>query len=221
MPDMLTKVLTPRLLSQLAAEIYAHAGKLSFHQKLVSVYRPHYGPFVEILNFIKPESFVLDIGCGTGCFLLLASQLRNLSDGIGIDQNSKSISLAQKVNQNPKLQFLRINQIPENFYSKADIITFIDVFHHIPSQDKTLILETVCKNMRSGSRLIIKDLDPKPWWKALANRITDYVSTRSRVNYISQDNLTNLLQNNGYKIEESIRLDKHVWSHYLVVADKI
>ena len=208
-------------LSQIAKQIYGRTLKLSFRQRMLSIYRPQYAPFHEAIKWIPPSARLLDIGCGTGSFLLLADRKISLQGGVGIDQNQKSIHLAQAANTSPSIRFLVAEQIPEEFLAHSNLVSMIDVLHHIPQERKTGILEQIAETTKPGTRVIIKDLDPFPRWKAFANRITDYLSTQSKVDYVALNELVRFFSAQGFKIIEKRRLDKHIWSHYLLVVDKL
>jgi 2-polyprenyl-3-methyl-5-hydroxy-6-metoxy-1,4-benzoquinol methylase len=208
-------------LSQIAKQIYGRALGLSFRQKILSIYRPQYAPFHEAIKWIPRSARLLDIGCGTGSFLLLADRKISLQCGVGIDQNQKSICLAQAANTSPSIQFIVAEQIPEEFLAHSNLISLIDVLHHIPQERKMGVLKQVVEKTKPGTRVIIKDLDPFPRWKAFANRITDYLSTQSKVDYVALNQLVRLFSAKGFKIIEQRRLDKHIWSHYLLVVDKM
>ena len=208
-------------LSQIAKQIYGRALKLSFHQRMLSIYRPQYAPFHEAIKWIPHSARLLDVGCGTGSFLLLADRKIPLQGGIGLDQNQKSIHLAQTANTSHSIRFLVAEQIPEEFLAHSNVVSMIDVLHHIPQEHKTVVLEQVAEQIKPGTRVIIKDLDPLPRWKAFANRITDYLSTQSNVDYVALNELVRIFSAQGFKIIEKRRLDKYIWSHYLLVVDKL
>ena len=69
----LSKVAIPSRwqLVALAKHVYAPC-RLSWHQRLTSVYRPLYTPFREVLSWIPLGARLLDVGCGTGALLHLA-----------------------------------------------------------------------------------------------------------------------------------------------------
>ena len=103
---------------------------------------------------------------------------------------------------------------------EVDVVTCIDLLHHIPPEARHMFLQELLSNMKTGQQLIIKDLDPLPRWKAVANNITDYISTRSIVHYIGLSPLSAVLEANNFHVGVKKRLDKHVWNHYVVVAHK-
>jgi 2-polyprenyl-3-methyl-5-hydroxy-6-metoxy-1,4-benzoquinol methylase len=215
----------PKALSQTLATIYARAesktGPLAWKQRLTSVWRPLYAPFEVLLSWVPEGAEILDIGCGSGAFLFLANAVRHASPTYGIDVNAASIALANAANIDPALHFeARLEAEPARLAS-AGVVTLLDVLHHVPAAVRPRLLADIMTPIRPGARLIIKDLDPKPLWRALANRLTDYASTRSRVSYISQREVEDAFTRAGFRILYSARLHKHVWSHYAVVGEKL
>ena len=202
------------------ADIYRGRLGLRLHAWVVTVLRPWYGVFGAIFPHIPHGSKVLDIGCGGGGFLLLACRLRQLGPSVGLDVNQGSINLAVAASNDAQVEFEATSQVPENFLAAADVVTMIDVLHHVEPAERPELIQRVIAGIAPGVRLVIKDLDPKPSWRAWANRVTDYLSTRSRVSYIALDELVDLVQGAGLRVCYQQRLLKHVWSHYLLVVER-
>lgn len=205
-------------------DVYSQAerkgDRLNWHQKLTSIWRPAYAPFRELLEWVPEGASVLDIGCGSGAFLFLCRAIRHARQGMGIDANVNSIALANLVSKWPELRFEVAMQARDDLVRGASVITLIDVLHHVPEEAKDAFLASVLDNAPAGSRILIKDLDPRPVWMALANRVTDYLSTRSKVDYIGRTDIERRFRAAGIKVLASLPLRKHVWSHYLVVGEK-
>jgi len=208
---------TPHDLFVIAKRIYSNS-RLTLQQEVTTVYRPLYAPFHVILKWIPAHSRLLDLGCGTGVFFFLAQHLCNLGESYGLDTNPELVDIAESVNTFPNLHFLRTNENVDQLIQNSEVITCIDLFHHIPPLEFRGFLDNLLKNIRAKNIIIIKDLDPFPRWKALANQMTDYLSTKSKANYISMPELKARLINEGFEIRFAQRLDKHIWNHYLVVA---
>ena len=209
-----------RDLRALASEIYGKE-KMTFHERLTSVYRPLYAPFEHLIRWVPPQARLIDIGCGTGCFMLLADRRVGLGASFGFDTNERSIRIASRSNRNPEMSFQVGTNPSKELLRQAQVVSLIDVIHHIPAFERFQVLDAVINEMPAGARLLVKDLDSYPRWKAWANQITDYLSTRSKVSYLGINELESHLRSKGLRILTSERLDKHIWSHYLVVAEKL
>lgn len=205
-------------LTAVAKRIYAAGPRLSWHQALTTVYRPLYAPFGLILHWIPPGATMLDLGCGTGALLLLAHALKSLAKGYGVDTQLAPLRVPQAVNRDPRLVFVQRADAPVEIIRECDVIVLIDILHHVPAAQKLPLLQRVIDHARSGTILILKDLDPRPRWRAVANRVTDYLSTRSRVDYMAMDDVLAFLRQNGLAVLYAQRWGRQVWSHYLVVG---
>ena len=211
-------------LKNILGAVYGSAARdgrrLSWHERLTSVFRPLYAPFGALLQWVPPKARVLDVGCGSGAFLFLANELKGLGSSLGIDSNAKSIALAQAACNSPHLKFVVGVEVPPEVLQSSSVVALIDVLHHVPKDAKQSFLRRLLQGMASGTLVLVKDLDPEPAWKALANRITDYLSTRSIVSYLSRQQVEEILLEEGFEILSSARLDDMVWSHFLVVGKK-
>lgn len=212
--------LAPRHLSALAGQLYAGHKHLTFQQRIVSVYRPLYTPLGFLLEWIPEDKRLLEIGCGTGVFLFLAKSLLSLGQSCGFDINQESIQIAQSVNPFEDLCFITGERPALSRIQEADVLLMVDLLHHVPKSDKDMFLKYVLENMKQGSYIIIKDMDPEPWWGAFANRCTDYLSTRSIVDYIELNKLVTLLKDYRFQIQKMTKGRKFIWYHYAVMGQK-
>jgi len=205
-------------LSALAERIYRAGPRLSWHQRLTTVYRPLYAPYGLILDWIPPGATMLDLGCGTGALLHLAHALKPLAKGYGVDRQDGPLRVARAIARDPRLTFMQRAELPVDLIPPCTVIAMSDILHHVPAAEKRPLLQRLIDHLASGAVLIIKDLDTRPRWRALANRVTDFLSTRSRVHYWSLGELEALLRQNGLEILAARRWNKQIWSHYLIVA---
>jgi len=205
-------------LSALAKRIYGAGPRLSWHQALTTVYRPLYAPYGLILDWIPPGATMLDLGCGTGALLHLVHALRPLAKGYGVDAELAPLLVARAVNRDPRLDFIQRNDVPVDLIPECSVIALVDLLHHLPASAKRPFLQTLVDHASRGTTFIIKDLDPRPRWRALANSITDYLSTRSRSDYLAMADVEAFVRQNGLDVLHARRWNKLVWSQYLVVA---
>jgi 2-polyprenyl-3-methyl-5-hydroxy-6-metoxy-1,4-benzoquinol methylase len=210
---------TPASLTRLARSIYGGA-RLNPQRRFTTVYRPFYGSFDEILRWVPAGARMVDIGCGSGVLLLLAKALRQLQTGQGFDVDAGSVAIATAANPWPEISFHVAADVPEPVLADSNVVSIIDVLHHLPSAQHRPFLRGLLTKIAPGTTVIIKDLQPTARWRALANRITDFLSTGSRVDYIALDDVKSILSEQGFTICDASRFNRYVWSSYLIVAQK-
>jgi len=109
-----------------------------------------------LLNAVRvnPDSYVLDVGCGTGSFLEMLGKRCDAMRLEGVDI-SENMIMASKLRLENKAH-LSVRGV-ENlaFNKKFDYIFNIDSFHHYA--DYELAMKNMKSAMKSGGRLVILD----------------------------------------------------------------
>ncbi len=151
--------------------------------------RPYNCP-LEVLLSIAPESGrVLDIGCGCGIFLGLAVACGKAISGIGIDTSEAAIAMANTMRNElqagarDRLTFLRIGTAKDWPPGEFDMVSMIDVMHHIAPEQQASSLAEAARRVKAGGILLYKDMVRKPLWRAAMNRLHDLAMAREWIHY--------------------------------------
>jgi len=83
---------------------------------------------------LKPESAILDIGCGSG---LMLNALEALGQTFGMDMSDAAIQFSQEIFRGPIKKGSLPNNVPYS-ESKFDLITALDVIEHIDDDAQSL-----------------------------------------------------------------------------------
>jgi 2-polyprenyl-3-methyl-5-hydroxy-6-metoxy-1,4-benzoquinol methylase len=178
-------------------------------------------PFNEIIRYIPEEGNLLDLGSGYGIFCAIINSSRPHLNIIGIEFEKKRVEVANQQYANKSVVFLQGDVITYKFECKFDIITCIDVFHHIPSQFHDAIISKLKNNLTPGGILIVKDMDKKPFIKFYINYIHDILITKSlRMNYFSKEQMIGLLENHALKIKSVAGISNILYAHYLIICSR-
>lgn len=214
--------LNPTTIQHLAAPLYA--GAAGAKVRLMATYRSHICPLHEVIREVPEQSAVLDVGCGHGLLLNLLARLGRIRLGHGFDVAAPAVSVARSVAElngfSSVLGFEHrcIEQgIPSLGY---EVVTVIDVLHHVPDQHKASFVDSLCRVVPVGGRLIIKDMVVKPFWRATANRVHDLVMARQWVEHIDPDRMEALAARSGMRVIRRDRFDTWWYGHWLLVMEK-
>jgi 2-polyprenyl-3-methyl-5-hydroxy-6-metoxy-1,4-benzoquinol methylase len=211
---------SPREVSLFLKDAFAHQRGV---RKWLTRLRPYICPFEELLRRIPRhrQISVLDAGCGVGIMSALVAGTVGARRVVGFDIDERPIAVARglQLPGTPNISFhtLPAGQFPEGQY---DVVVCIDVLHHVARVAHHDFVRSLCNSVAPGGMLLFKDISPRPWWKALANRMHDLVTTRHWVHYRHEDVVCQWLGETPGHVEESTRVDRLWYSHYLIVWRK-
>lgn len=212
--------LSSKELSIYLSSAHNNASKLD---KLKIIYRPYIVPFDELIVDCKDSNTILDIGCGSGQFLLLLSKFTNAIKLGGIEisptlvNNAKDLLTTQSKTKFQIEIYDGIN-IPDFVY-EFDTLTLIDVFHHIKRGMQKRFIEELYKKMKQGSKLIFKDIDASHPLLFMS-KLHDLLLAGELVNMISASNAERMLAETGFDIVSSSKKLMIWYPHYTIICVK-
>lgn len=212
-----------RRLSQHLKKVYAPLqAQMTPLDRFKTVWRPYYAPIAATFPFIDPGTSVLEIGCGMGPVIFSIAGYHEVSDYLGIDKDPKVVSIARKANRFDRFSFQTgtLFDISPDRLQRYNTLICFDVLHHLPGDEKQAFLRYLLDAACANAVVLIKDFDARPRAGNLANTLTDWISTRSWVSYISRQELIRLLAECGFSILKVEKRNMWVWRHLFVAARK-
>ena len=187
--------------------------------------RPHICPFEPLVDAVPQGSSILDVGCGSGLFVALLARLGFIRAGHGIDSNRKAIAVAKQIRENlPAAVDIRFDcRSAEESWGEPnsyDVVSLIDVMHHIDPAYQKKPIELAAEVLRPGGRLLYKDMANRPYWLAAANRLHDLILARQWIRYVSLDDIIRWAEGNGFRTLEVQRFRRYWYAHEMVVFEK-
>ncbi len=173
---------TVERLLEINREFYQHFGD-SF-----SATRRKLQPGVrELIDSIRADESVLDLGCGNGNFLLELKGRGHRAPLLGVDF---SMPMLQHAESSPGLEFreMDLSRLSQNERSLTipggwSLITMFATMHHIPSVEMRLgILQMVRNLLNPGGRLILSN-----WQFLNSKKLIERLQPWSRVGLTEQD----------------------------------
>jgi 2-polyprenyl-3-methyl-5-hydroxy-6-metoxy-1,4-benzoquinol methylase len=211
--------LTPQLLSRSAAELYPE-GPVLFRK--LQRYRPYICPFEELIPEVPMGASVLDIGCGGGLFLGLIDAAGLKPTGLGFDVSAPAIRLADSMaaarrNRGGHLHFRRLAPDEPWPTGKFDVVSMIDVIHHVPAAAQENVIRRACRRVKPGGAFVYKDMVKRPRWRAFANQMHDLVLARQWIHYAPVAEVERWAADEGLALERAELINRLWYGHELRV----
>ena len=197
--------------------------KLRGLNKLKVLYRPYICPFDDLLNLIPAGNSIFDIGCGSGTFLSLCAKFTAPVKIGGIEISKILIDnanvLLNKFNIPISVNIFNGKDLPDEL-KEYDIITLIDVLHHVPKDQQEQFLEKIYDKMRSGGIFILKDIDASSLL-VYANKVHDLFLAKEIGHELKATFVEEKLKKLGFRIK-SVTKKRMLWyPHYTIVCEKL
>ena len=187
--------------------------------------RPSICPF-HLLADAVPEATPsgLDIGCGTGLFLNTLATWNRIEHGLGVDLSTRAVASANTaaaaLGLDQNVQFLEHNLADGLPAGSFDLVSMIDVMHHIPPATQLNALREAADKVADGGLLVYKDMVSRPLWRASANRLHDLVLARQWIHYLPMTAVVETLEGMGFTVEQRRRVNMWWYGHEWVVLRK-
>jgi 2-polyprenyl-3-methyl-5-hydroxy-6-metoxy-1,4-benzoquinol methylase len=186
--------------------------------------RPYICPFDDLLACIPPAAHMLDVGCGAGLLLGLVADRYPETSGIGFDTSGSAIAAARKMaasNGFENRMMFEQRAVGEAWPSGPfDVVSMVDVLHHIPRAHQHRVIEQCFAHVRPGGILLYKDMGQRPVFSALWNRAHDLVLARQWIHYRAVTEVCSWLGALGADVVRTDARSMGPYAHELVVAKR-
>ena len=160
----------------------------------------------------------MDIGCGRGLWLYLLYSVGKISSAVGIDINADHIKTANLLKEPDEPLSFYLSGDYDCKNADFDCITLIDVLHHIPyAEQERFIKELKAIN---AATIVFKDINPDFGIRRLWNSLHDMILSRQLPKYQSPKNVSKWLEQAGFQITATEKINMLLYSHYIIVAKR-
>ena len=193
----------------------------SAFQRLLVNGRPFICPLHTLVDCVPSNALVLDVGCGTGLFLNLLAHRGRVSRGIGFDASAPAIETAQRaakeIRPETGVRFEAISVGDSWPAGLFDVVSMIDVLHHISPAQQRQVIEQACGKVAPGGMFLYKDMGVASFWRAWANRAHDLVLARQWIHYVAANDVVQWAKAAGLSLEHSVKINMLWYEHELFV----
>jgi 2-polyprenyl-3-methyl-5-hydroxy-6-metoxy-1,4-benzoquinol methylase len=195
--------------------------------RLLVQLRPYICPFAPMVKWVQPGSSVLDLGCGGGLWLLTLADSGCLARGVGCDINHRALIQGRRAAERftrkegaGQIDFLHTRGIDEWPTDLFDVVSLIDVLHHVPPKIQADFLRRALERVKPGGKLIYKDMASAPSWISWGNRLHDLVLARQWIHYFPIERAAEVLTKAGGSVRHRQNWRRLFYGHELLVVDK-
>jgi 2-polyprenyl-3-methyl-5-hydroxy-6-metoxy-1,4-benzoquinol methylase len=218
---------TPREVASIAASIFTEGPLV---MRLLQRWRVAICPLDAVVDEVPRGSRVLDVGCGGGLLLGVLHQTGRLREGVGFDVSAPAIEVAQRMAARvrsgdraaapPLLEFHRCRAEDDWPSGAFDVVTIVDVLHHVDPARQRAFFERAASRVRPGGLLVYKDMAPRPRWRAWANRLHDLVMARQWIHEVDARDAESWARACGFAVSRAERINRLWYAHDLRVFTK-
>jgi SAM-dependent methyltransferase len=171
--------------------------------------RPRIAPFHRLLPLVPPDSTVLDIGCGAGLWSGLLAVAGQASFVHGVDTSGAAVEVARRMREHlpeplrDRLFFERRDATAGLPESEFDVVSMVDVVHHLPPRHQRPAIAEAWRRVRPGGLFLYKDMASKPWYCAAMNRMHDLVMAREWIHYYPVSGVEGMALRDGGSVEDA------------------
>ncbi|MBN8731821.1 MAG: class I SAM-dependent methyltransferase [Acidobacteria bacterium] len=199
--------LTRQQVLEIARKLYAGPPAV---RNAIQRARPHICPFEDLAACVPEGAHVLDFGCGSGLFLAVLAATRPGFRGIGVDPSQAAIEAAHTMavrlaarHATSQLSFARLESLATMPAGPFDLVSMIDVAHHLPAGQLEAHIAALAARVRPGGWFLYKDMASRPRWMAMLNRAHDLVVAREWIHYVQPDRVERQLAEAGWRLVRS------------------
>jgi 2-polyprenyl-3-methyl-5-hydroxy-6-metoxy-1,4-benzoquinol methylase len=186
-------------------------------------YRPLVCPLHKVLGEIPSGVQLFDIGCGTGTLLYLALTLRSVQVAHGYDISHSAVAASSAFKANSarfQIFLLPVQETPPRL-DTYDVVTMIDVLHHIPRKQQDDFLHNVVNRMNRGAKFIFVDINASDRIGTLFNQMHDLIFSHQWVHARRPSDVMSVMELSGLRVSKHIYLRSFLFPHHMVIGYKI
>lgn len=190
--------------------------------------RWHSAPLAPVADALPPSGRILEIGCGHGLFAAYAALSAPRRHVLGTDIDADKVAVAQHALA-PLAPRVSIDTAPDGAVPDGpwDGIAIVDMLYLLPPGRQRALLAEAAAALAPDGRLVIKEMDVSPRWKARWNTVQESLAVRAlritegaTIQVVDPAVMAGWLADEGLAVTRT-RLDRgRVHPHHLLVGQR-
>jgi 2-polyprenyl-3-methyl-5-hydroxy-6-metoxy-1,4-benzoquinol methylase len=213
--------LTAKTLSGFFFDLYDDAPR---PLRMLIAARPYVCPYDKLVSFVPQGATVLDFGCGTGTLLAVLAAVGRLRHGTGCDVSPAPLAAARtaaaRIGAADRLDFAPIKDVGSAPEGPFDVVTMVDVLHHIPPAQRAQAIAAAAHRTAPGGVFIYKDMTDRPLWRRFAHSLDDLIFSHELVQQVREGEVEAWAAQSGLDLEHAEYIPRLVYGHQLRVFRK-
>lgn len=209
-------------LSRFLYDLYDYEPKLL--RRLISA-RPYVCPFDHLERHIPADAKLLDVGCGNGALLAILLASERIREGVGCDVNGDALASAKKAADRTgwgeRVTFRRIGGFEELPDDCFDVVTMVDVLHHVPEADRAQAVTQCLRRVGPNGLFLFKDMVEKPFLRRLAHNLDDLLFSGEWVRQVKTEALEKQVEDAGFRLLKSEDIPRVFYGNTLRVFQRL
>ncbi|ASP34115.1 hypothetical protein CHH27_13385 [Labrenzia sp. VG12] len=207
-----------RDLSRFLYDLYDYEPKLL--RRLISA-RPYVCPFDEIERHVPPGARLLDVGSGNGSLLAILLAAGRIREAVGCDVHEGALvsarTAAGRTGHGEQVSFQKIGGFEDLPSDRFDVVTMIDVLHHIAEKDRARAVAQSLERVAPDGIFLFKDMVEGPFWRRLAHNLDDYIFSGEWVTQVKTAALRRQVLESGFDLVEEREIPRLWYGNTLLV----
>lgn len=187
--------------------------------------RPRICPFDRLIGLVPDEARILDVGCGSGLFLGLLVEMGKRPVGVGFDMSRDAIAVARRTQNQyslPATVTFELQSVEDDWPGGLyDVVSMIDVMHHIPPAEQSAIFRLASSRLKPGGMMLYKDIASDDRLRSVANRLHDLILAQQWIHYLPRDQARKAAADAGLAEESYQRVNCLWYPHEIYVFRKV
>jgi cyclopropane fatty-acyl-phospholipid synthase-like methyltransferase len=152
---------------------------------------------------------VLSIGCGHGVLERYLAEVNPDVEVLGIELDDERVAAAARSEHRYPRVTIRQGDVRDLAdLGTVDAAIAVDLFHHVPVDDHPGVARSLAGVIRSGGRLLVKDMNRAPAWKHAWNRWHDRLVNGDDVNCRTPAEFVELFVAAGFFVERTAFVER-------------